>query len=99
MNYERKRDLLQSNLKIIIKILNLTLEQFGDFCGVTKQTVSNWCNNKVQMQKQSYIAVMYTIMYYIKANVFDKHRIDFIETLLEIEDITDYGLIENIVFD
>lgn len=48
---------MQDNLQYLRKIAGWTAEQLGNNIGVTKQTISNLENKKVQMTKTQYIAI------------------------------------------
>lgn len=49
--------IMQDNLQYLRKIAGWTAEQLGNNIGVTKQTISNLENKKVQMTKTQYIAI------------------------------------------
>lgn len=64
--------LMQENLSVLRKICGWTTEEMGNRIGVTKQTISNLENYKVNMTKTQYIALRSVFEYemnYIKGNL------------------------------
>lgn len=59
---------LQKNLLSIRKIAGWTAEELGDRIGVTKQTISNLENGKVNLTQTQYIAIRSVLDYEIQTN-------------------------------
>ena len=57
---------LQNNLAIIRKAGGWTLEEFGEFLGLSKQSISNLEHKTVKMSKAQYIAIRAILDYMIE---------------------------------
>ncbi len=81
---------LQDNLFIIRYTGGWSQERFANLLGVTKQTISNWENKKVPMNKCTYIAIR-TILEYEIANYYKQNALlDLVMKLcLDPYDISD----------
>ena len=62
---EHEIEKLQNSLILIRKAGGWSAEEFGDFIGVTKQTISNLENKKTRMTKTQYIAIRAVLDYEI----------------------------------
>ena len=57
-----------SDLKEMLRRLDLSKAKFAELCGVTRQTIDNFCRNKYKSRKILLITMNYAIKYYIKDN-------------------------------
>ena len=65
--------IMQKHLQVLRKINGWTAEELGQKLGVTKQTISNFENNKVEMTKTQYIALR-TILEY-EMRIVDENNV------------------------
>ena len=56
-----KKELFQMNLTAILAIIGWNQTDFSRYLGVTKQSVSNWAKQKVEIPQVAYIAAMHVI--------------------------------------
>ena len=52
---------VKENLLYILILLNVSQANFALYLGTTKQTVSNWCNQKCKISVIDYLAIMTVI--------------------------------------
>lgn len=50
-------EIVQNNLVYIRKVLHISVKEFGEFLGVSRQCINNYESGRVKMKKTTYIAI------------------------------------------
>ena len=85
---------LQDNLSLIRKAGGWTAEEFGDYIGVTKQTISNLENKKTPMSKTQYIAIRAVLEYELEQRKQDKVFVSTVNLVLYSDDLDETDMLK-----
>lgn len=89
-NYtEHEISKLQDNLLLIRKAGGWSAEEFGEFIGVTKQTISNLENKKTALSKTQYIAIRAVLDYEMAERPEDEVLISTVNLCLNSDELSD----------
>lgn len=78
---------LQENLAVIRKAGGWSCEKFGEFLGLSKQSICNLERKTVRMSKAQYIAIRAILDYEMKENDLDDVLRITVKTFMESRDI------------
>lgn len=79
-----KIKIMQNNLVHIRKSIGLSAGEFGDYIGVTRQTIYNIETGRTKLTKVQYLAILYALDNYILPSLSSSEK-DLIMKLLSAE--------------